>query len=52
MPSKANIADAPSRESYRLLERMGARRVAPKMDEIFWDVSAWRDSLEVLQLLE
>ena len=35
VPSKLNISDLPSREEYRLLERLGATRVAPKIAPAF-----------------
>ena len=35
VPSKLNISDLPSREEYRLLERLGASRAAPKIAHAF-----------------
>ena len=37
--SKDNISDLPSRESYRLLEEMGAAWVEPKLDNAFLETA-------------
>ena len=41
VPSSENISDPPSRESYKLMERVGARFVAPKLDRIFEEPHTW-----------
>ena len=49
VPTKQNIADLPSRESYELLHRIGALRVPPVLDEAFQDSQTW-ESLSILGL--
>lgn len=41
VPTKDNIADLPSRESYGLLQAMGARWVEPVMDDAFLEPTKW-----------
>ena len=41
VPSKLNISDLPSRESYSLLEAMGAEWLQPWLEDEFWDPGAW-----------
>ena len=41
VPSKENIADAPSREDYSLLETLKAERVEAKFDDSFLSLGAW-----------
>ena len=51
VPTKENIADLPSRESYELLQRMsGSRWVRPVLDPVFVSKHT-RESLSVLGLL-
>ena len=45
VPSKLNLADDPSREDYRLLERMGAVRRKPWIDPRFLQRDAWASLL-------
>ena len=42
MASKENIADLPSRESYRLLEDMGAAWVKPEIGNAFLEPAEWK----------
>ena len=39
--TEANIADDPSRESYTLLKAIGVRCVETRLDERFWNPTAW-----------
>ena len=41
VPTSANIADAPSREDYELLNALGARKVEAQFDECFLQAGAW-----------
>ena len=41
VPTKANIADLPSREEYQLLEDMGAQLLLPKWSEGFLKPCSW-----------
>ena len=51
VPTESNIADLPSREAYKLLERIGAVRLAePKLDDRFMNTQSWQ-ALSVLGLL-
>ena len=47
VPTKDNIADLPSREEYRLLKVLGAKRLPAKMDNMFLRPGAW-ESLSIL----
>ena len=41
VPTKVNIADLPSRESYELLRAIGAIRVAPKLGARYLEAQTW-----------
>jgi hypothetical protein len=41
VPTEENIADLPSRESYSLLQRLGAVFVEPMLDPVFRRPDAW-----------
>ena len=41
VPSKENIADAPSREDYCLLKALRAEQVEAKFDDSFLHFGAW-----------
>ena len=47
VPTKSNIADLPSRRKYRWLNGMRAKRVEPKLQQMYWDPVSW-ESLRVL----
>ena len=51
VPTKENIADLPSREQYELLHAMGTTFVAPVIDSMFWESSAW-DTLHLLNVMK
>ena len=44
--SKQNLSDDPSRERYGLLDKIGATKIPPVLDECFLDAQAW-DSLAI-----
>ena len=41
VPTEDNIADLPSRESYQLLDALGADWVEPTLDDAFVTPEAW-----------
>jgi len=41
VPTSENIADDPSREDYCLLEKLGAVRSKPVLDNVFWHAQTW-----------
>ena len=51
VPTKDNIADLPSREQYELLHAMGTTFVAPVLDSMFWEPSAW-DTLHLSNVMK
>jgi len=41
VPTEDNVADLPSRRSYSLLEKIGAKRLRPLLNRAFWSKEAW-----------
>ena len=49
VPTKDNVSDLPSRQEYRLLERLKAKFVTPQLDKMFWCPDAW-DALSLAKV--